>query len=88
MTRKTDIGSRIKEFVMTQFLPDMDPSEIDLDFPVMSNGVVDSVSMLMLINHLEELFDIEFEAHEIDREGFDTFNQMADRVLEKLQDHA
>ena len=58
--------------------------DINLDFPLLSNGVIDSVSMISLLIYLEQRFDISFEVHEITRTNFDTISQIASQVLKKL----
>ncbi len=79
----SEIVKAVKTFVQESFLSEQDDSALGADEPLLTSGVIDSVSMVMLINHLEESFDISFEAHEIDREAFNTVAQIAEQVFRK-----
>lgn len=79
------IKENIHDFVSATFQISDTGADIALDYPLMSSVVIDSVSMLMLINHLEETFGISFDVHEIDRNAFNTIDQMAEQVYKKQQ---
>ena len=51
---------------------------------LISGGFIDSISTLQLVDFLEKTFQIEFEAHEVDRDNLDTLNQIEEFVQSKV----
>jgi acyl carrier protein len=68
---------RIKDFIMSQFLPGEDPSELTEDTPLISGGILDSIATLQLVMFIEETFKVTFEPHEVDKENLDSLNLIA-----------
>ena len=68
---------KIKDFIMAQFLPGEDPSELTDDTPLISGGILDSIATLQLVMFIEETFKVSFEPHEVDKENLDSLNLMA-----------
>ncbi len=77
------VKQSVKEYILEEFLPGEDPVELTDDLQLISGGILDSISTLKLIMHLEESFDITVEAHEADKEHLDTLNRIADLVAAK-----
>ena len=77
------VSRRIHDFIQNTFLANEESETISPDYPLMSTGIIDSVSMLMLINYLEETFDLSIEIHDIDRERFNTITRITGLVLGK-----
>ncbi|GLZ43080.1 acyl carrier protein [Actinokineospora sp. NBRC 105648] len=48
----------ITRFVVAEFAPDIRPEELDPDFDLLENGVVDSLGLLRLIAWLGERYDL------------------------------
>ena len=67
----------IKDFIMEQFLPGEDPSELTEDTPLISGGILDSIATLQLVMFMEERFRVSFEPHEVDKENLDSLNLIA-----------
>lgn len=44
----------IKDFIITQFLPDIDPAELSDDYDLVENGVVDSLGLLRVVAWVSE----------------------------------
>jgi D-alanine--poly(phosphoribitol) ligase subunit 2 len=78
-----NVKQSVKEYILEEFLPGEDPNELTDDLQLISGGILDSISTLKLIMHLEESFDITVEAHEADKEHLDTLNRIADLVAAK-----
>ena len=72
---------KIKTFIMEQFLPGEDESELTDDTPLISGGILDSIATLQLVMYIEETFRVSFEPHEVDKENLDTLSLMV-RLLE------
>ncbi len=77
----SDFKQTIKDFIMAQFLPGEDPSELTDDTPLISGGILDSIATLQLVMFIEERFRVSFEPHEVDKENLDSLNLMA-RLLQ------
>jgi len=60
--------------------------EIDVqsDDPLVNNGLIDSMSMVRLIQELIEKFNIEVDVSEMTLENFDTIKNMASFISQKL----
>ena len=74
----------VKEFVMSEFLPGEDPNELDVDTPLITGGILDSIATIKLVAFLEERFGITIEAHEADVEHLNTIADIAQLVEAKL----
>lgn len=78
------IHDKIKEFVLTQFLPGEDPGALTDTVGLMDSGILDSLATLKLITYLEEEFGIKVEAHEADSENLNTLADITRFVRAKL----
>lgn len=74
---------RIKEILLNEFIDVDNPNELTYDLPLLSSGILDSISILQLVDILEKEFSIEFEPHELDKDLFDSINKIADIVEAK-----
>lgn len=73
----------IKNFIMAQFLPGEDPSELTDDTPLISGGILDSIATLQLVMFIEESYRVSFEPHEVDKENLDSLNLMVKLLKSK-----
>jgi len=78
-----DIQKDVHTFILTEFLPGEDPSELTETTPLITGGILDSITTLKLVVYLEERFGITVEAHEAGVEHLDSIKQIADLVAEK-----
>lgn len=78
-----DIQKDVHTFILTEFLPGEDPSELTPTTPLITGGILDSITTLKLVVYLEERFGITVEAHEAGVEHLDSIQQIADLVAEK-----
>lgn len=72
------IGKHIREKVLTSAAGDVGD-----DTALVSGGLMNSLSTLELVSFLEDTFDVDFAAHEIRVENFDTVARIAEVVEEK-----
>ena len=77
------VKQKIKDFIMAQFLPGEDPSELTDDTPLISGGILDSIATLQLVMFIEESYRVSFEPHEVDKENLDSLNLMAKLLQSK-----
>lgn len=67
--------SEIKDYLLSEFLPGEDPSELKDDTPLITGGILDSLATIKLVAYLEETYKIEFSPHET---GVDYLNTLTD----------
>ncbi len=85
----TDVGSEIhdavKSYILAEFLPGEDPSELGDDTPLISGKILDSIQALKLVGFLEARFGFEVEAHEADFDNLDSIGRIVRFVHSKLR---
>jgi D-alanine--poly(phosphoribitol) ligase subunit 2 len=64
--------TKVKEFIVEEFMPDVPVAELDADYDLLTGGVVDSLGLLKVVAWLEEEFDIEVDESELGPESFRT----------------
>lgn len=77
------IKDEIREFIKKSIAKN-DSLVIADDTPLISGGVMDSISTLLMVDFLEKKYKIEFQPHEVDRENLDSINLIADFISAKL----
>jgi acyl carrier protein len=60
----------ITAFIVEEFLPGSDPSELPADYDLVATGVVDSLGLLKVIAWLEDRFALAIDDLELDPESF------------------
>jgi acyl carrier protein len=78
-----EIASDVKSFILEQFLPGEDPSELTMSTPLITGGILDSIGTLKLVLFLEERWRVKLAAHEMSPDNLDTIAQVADLVRSK-----
>ncbi len=84
MTENSTV-EKLKAYILEEFLPGEDPSELQVSTELVTSGVLDSLAILTLVGFLEEEFGIEVEPHEADVENFNTLADIA-RLLASKRD--
>jgi acyl carrier protein len=79
-----NIRHAIRTFILDKFLPGEDPNELKDSTPLITGGILDSLATLKLVAYLEDEFKVTFEAHDTDRDNFDTIADITRLVLSKL----
>lgn len=77
------IEKDVHGFILNEFLPGEDPAELTPSTPLITGGILDSITTLKLVVYLEEHFGITVEAHEAGVEHLDSIRQIAELVAEK-----
>ena len=78
-----EIATAVQEFILREFLPGEDPSELTDRTPLITGGILDSISTLKLVVFLEERFGVTVEAHEAGVDNLDTVGEIARLVSRK-----
>lgn len=76
------IKDQLRDYILQQFLPGEDPSNLQDDTPLKGSGILDSVSTLKLVSHVEDTWSISVEPHEASSQ-FDTIEDIAALIEEK-----
>jgi acyl carrier protein len=74
----------VKTYILKEFLPGEDPKELADSTPLITGGILDSLATLKLVAFLEERYQIELQAHEVDVEHLNTISDIANLVRSKL----
>ena len=80
---KEEINPIVKQFLLEEFLPGADADELDDSTPLMSGGILDSISTTRLVAFLEEKFGVAFEAHEMGVDFLDSLGDISELVTTK-----
>jgi acyl carrier protein len=78
-----DIEKTLHDYILGEFLPGEDPEELTERTPLITGGILDSITTLKLVVFLEEHFGITVEAHEAGVEHLDSIRQIAELITEK-----
>ncbi len=76
-----NVKQKIMEFIISE--KNLLPSDIQEDTPLISTGIIDSISTLSLVDFIETTFNIQFEPFEVDQENLNTVQKIADFILRK-----
>lgn len=76
------VKNQLRDYIINTFLPGEDPSNLPDDLPLKESGVLDSVSTLKLVSHVEETYNINVAPHEASS-SFDTISDIAELVQSK-----
>jgi len=75
----------LRDYLLREFLPGEDPEELTDQTPLISGGILDSISTLKLVVFLEERFQVSLQAHEAGVDHLDTIDRIADLIAQKRQ---
>ena len=64
--------SVIKDFLIGEFMPDVQVSELGNDYDLLTNGVVDSLGLLKVIAWIETEFEVTVDDAALDPDNFRT----------------
>jgi acyl carrier protein len=78
-----DVEYAVKQFVLKEFLPGEDPSELTFTTPLITGGILDSLATMKLVMFLEERYGVKFQAHEVDADHLDTVADIAKLIEAK-----
>ena len=82
--RSDEIKAATKAFILKEFLPGEDPDQLQETTPLLSGGILDSISTVKLVGFLEDTYAIEFQAHEISEDHLDSIERVTRLVPQKL----
>ncbi len=77
-----DIRQAVHGFILREFLPGESPDELTDETPLISGGILDSISTLRLVSFLEDHFDVTVEAHEAGVDNLDSVGLITRLIAE------
>jgi acyl carrier protein len=80
-----EIRDAVHNYILREFLPGESPEELTDETPLISGGILDSISTLKLVAFLEEHFNILVEAYEAGVDHLDSVGRIARLIEEKKQ---
>lgn len=78
-----EIRSKVHDYILREFLPGESPEELQDSTPLITGGILDSISTLKLVSYLEDTFDVVVEAHEAGVDNLDSIAQITRLITEK-----
>ena len=75
----------MKSYILKEFLPGEDPQQLTESTPLITGGILDSLATLKLVAFLEERYNIQLQAHEVDVEHLNTISDIANLVRSKVK---
>ncbi len=78
-----EITRVVHEFILREFLPGEDPAELSDQTPLITGGILDSITTLKMVTFLEDQFGITIEAYEAGVDNLDSIGQIAALVAKK-----
>jgi acyl carrier protein len=83
MTDTSAISRDVHAYILQEFLPGEDPDNLTESTALMTGGILSSIATLKLVVFLNEKYDIQVEAHEIE-DNLNTIADIANYVHSKL----
>ena len=83
MNSMDEIRKTVHDYILQEFLPGESPDELTDDTPLITGGILDSISTLKLVSFLEDHFAVTVEAHEAGIENLDSVALIARLVESK-----
>jgi acyl carrier protein len=77
-----DGALEIKTYITAQFAPDVTVDQLDADFDLLENGVVDSLGLLRLIEWVGNKYSLPVEEMDLAPANFRSVNAICDFVTE------
>ena len=78
----SDLKDVILEYVEEEYLDEDEDIEVTYDTPLISGGIVDSISMVSLKRFLETYYEIQIPDAKATPEAFDTVNNIVKLLRE------
>jgi acyl carrier protein len=82
--RTRGIAAEVRDYILAEFLPGADADELDEATPLITGGVLTSISTMKLVSFLESRFGVQFKAHEMGAKHLDNLGLIAATVQAKL----
>jgi acyl carrier protein len=79
-----NIRELVRHFILENFLPGEDPKNLTDRTELKESGILDSLSTLKLVTFLEEQFQVEFEADDLEAGNLSSLENIERLVKSKM----
>jgi acyl carrier protein len=80
-----NVRETVRHYILDNFLPGEDPANLTDDMELKESGILDSLSTLKLVTFLEQQFNVEFEANDLDAGNLASVASIERLVRSKLK---
>ena len=77
------ISDALRGYILSEFLPGQDPSELTESTPLITSRILDSLATIKLIGFIEQRFKVSFQPHETDVKYMNTVADITRLVQSK-----
>lgn len=85
MVDRSHINRRIKRFICTELVPDLEESALSDDDSLLESGILDSFGIMSLLDFIQREFQVDIPAEEIEPATFETTAAIARTVGSHLR---
>jgi acyl carrier protein len=78
-----EVEKIIRKFLAEQILPEAEVEKLDKDTPLLQTGILNSLTLIHLIDFLEGQFDLTVSPAEFQPENFQTIHTICDYIQRK-----
>lgn len=78
------LKNNVKSYILQEFLPGENPEALTESTPLISGGILDSISTLKLVMYLEQQYNIKIQSREVNARYMDSIADIANLVHAKI----
>lgn len=71
----------ITSWIVREFLPDVHETELEADYDLLANGVIDSLALLRVVDWITTEFDLPVDELDLSPDNFRTVNNISALVV-------
>jgi acyl carrier protein len=76
---------KLRTFIVDELQPEPPASELTDDYPLLANGVIDSIGIYQIVGYVESEFGVEIADEELVEDNFGTIGDLAALVDAKRE---
>lgn len=84
MPSEPTVSEKVRAFIAKDIFKGQDASDLTDTTPLITGGIMDSISTIQLVDFLEKEYGIEFKPHEVDQDNLNTIEMIAAFVERKM----
>ena len=78
-----ELKQLIKDYLNEEFIYDENEDELTDNFPLIEEGIIDSMGIMRIVSWLEDDFDIEINPEDLLLENFENVNAILNFILKR-----
>lgn len=82
---KEQIRSALRDYILTNFLPGEQPETLEDSTPLITSGIITSLSLVEIVTFIEDKFDVMLDHEDIGAARMDSIDRLTDLVMERLR---